>query len=188
MIWKEWKSKEQTSFNYTAVVTIRSDFGKKFKIKITNAFYWNPKSTNPNGLNLTLPWLSAVSSFSIRMYCKCWTAIKHRFNEQDSDSGTTRDLYLWVGPEIVKHCECCLYHLGHIQMPTGKGLFFDWTIQNQAADGLIFDMETELSQTVWPPCPLMTEWTPDYLGGHLIAVDLCSPSQNSCSVQQWTNK
>lgn len=33
-------------------------------------------------------------------------------------------------------------------MPTGKGLFFDWTIQNQAADGLIFDMETELSQTV----------------------------------------
>ena len=33
-------------------------------------------------------------------------------------------------------------------MPTLKGLFFDRTIQNQAADGLISDMEMELSQTV----------------------------------------
>ena len=33
-------------------------------------------------------------------------------------------------------------------MLTLKGLFFDRTIQNQAADGLRFDTEMELSQTV----------------------------------------
>lgn len=108
-----------------------------------------------------------MSSFSIRMY---WCSASAELQLSIGSMNRTLtlgplEIYTSLGrPEIVKHYECCLYHLGHIQMPTGKGLFFDWTIQNQAADGLIFDMETELSQTVWPPAHSLTEWTPDYLG------------------------